>query len=97
MRSVARIMLYMVLEYFKNDDALPIYRRFREKGRMMPEGLSYVASWIDEDMRRCFQVMETDDENLLKEWIAKWDDIVDFEYLRVITSAEMVEKITPKL
>ena len=90
-------MLYMVLEYFKNDDPLPIYRRFREKGRMMPEGLSYVASWIDEDMRRCFQVMETDDENLLRTWIAKWDDIVDFEYLPVITSAEMVEKIAPKL
>jgi len=90
-------MLYMVLEYFKNDDALPIYRRFRDKGRMMPEGLSYVASWIDEDMRRCFQVMETDDENLLKEWIAEWEDIVDFEYFPVITSAEMVEKMAPKL
>jgi hypothetical protein len=90
-------MLYMVLEYFKNDDALPIYRRFRGKGRMMSEGLSYVASWIDEDMRRCFQVMETDDEKLLKEWIAKWDDIVDFEYFPVMTSAEMVEKIAPKL
>jgi hypothetical protein len=87
----------MVLEYFKNDDALPIYRRFREKGRMMPEGLNYLASWIDDDMRRCFQVMETDDENLLRAWIAKWDDIIDFEYLPVITSAEMVEKIAPKL
>jgi hypothetical protein len=90
-------MLYMIVEQFKNNDAVPIYKRFREKGRLEPNGLKYVSSWIAPDAGKCFQLMETDDENLLKQWIAKWSDLVDFEYFPVITSAEMVEKIATEL
>jgi len=90
-------MLFMVVEHFKNCDAAPIYRRFRDKGRLAPEGLRYVSSWIDKDFEKCFQLMETDDENLLKKWIANWSDIVDFEFFEVMTSAEAQEKIAPEL
>lgn len=89
--------LYMVLETFKNGEALPIYRRFRDQGRMMPEGLRYVSSWIDEGLTRCWQVMEADERGLLDQWIAKWDDLVDFEVLPVFTSKEVVEKMAPRL
>ena len=81
-------MLYMVIEHFKNGDALPVYRRFQVSGRLAPEGLIYVASWVDEQMRRCYQVMETEDQSLLDEWIAQWEDLVDFEVYPVVTSAQ---------
>ena len=80
-------MLYMVVEHFKNGDAAPVYRRFRERGRLAPEGLVYVSSWVDESMRRCFQLMETDDRALLDRWISNWQDLVDFEVFPVMTSA----------
>jgi hypothetical protein len=89
--------LYMVVEHFKNGDAAPIYRRFRESGRMMPEGLVYVSSWIDERLERCYQLMETHDRALLDEWMGHWSDLMDFEVHPVITSKEAVEKITPRL
>ena len=87
----------MVVEHFKNKDAAPVYRRFRERGRLAPKGLTYLSSWVDADFERCFQLMETGDENLLKEWMANWSDIVDFEYFLVVTSKEAAEKIAPKL
>lgn len=90
-------MLYMVVEHFKDGDALPVYRRFRQQGRLMPEGLIYISSWIDERFQRCFQLMETDDRNLLDQWIAHWSDIMDFEVFPVMTSKEAVEKLTPYL
>ena len=90
-------MLYMIVEHFKNQDALPVYRRFQEQGRLAPVGLNYVSSWVDERFRRCFQIMETDDRNLLDQWIGNWSDIVDFEVFPVMTSQEAVEKITPYL
>ena len=90
-------MLYMIVEHFKNQDALPVYRRFQEQGRLAPVGLNYVSSWVDERFRRCFQIMETDDRNLLDQWVANWSDIVDFEVFPVMTSQEAVEKITPYL
>jgi len=90
-------MLYMVVERFKNQDALPVYRRFRESGRLAPEGLTYVASWVDESLQRCFQLMETDDRDLLDRWIANWDDIVDFEVFPVMTSREASERLSPLL
>lgn len=80
----------MVIEHFKDRDPAPVYKRFADKGRMMPDGLNYVNSWIEVGMDRCFQVMETDDPALLQEWISKWNDLVDFEVVPVITSAEMV-------
>jgi Protein of unknown function (DUF3303) len=63
-------MLYMVIETFRNGDPVPVYRRFRDRGRMMPEGLEYRGSWVTDDLRRCFQVMECPDRRLLDEWIA---------------------------
>jgi hypothetical protein len=90
-------MLYMIIERFKNGDPVPVYRRFRDQGRMMPEGLKYVSSWITTDMSMCWQVMECDERRLLDEWIANWDDVMDFEVIPVITSPEAREKIAPKL
>jgi len=81
-------MLYMVVETFKNGDAAPVYKRFRQSGRLAPDGLTYISSWVDDRMERCFQLMETDDRALLNEWIARWQDIVDFEVYPVITSTE---------
>ena len=89
--------LYMVIEHFRNKDATPVYRRFRDKGRMAPEGLAYVSSWVDEKLERCYQVMETDDRSLLDEWIDNWRDIVEFEVHEVITSKEAAERIAPRL
>jgi len=90
-------VLYMVIERFRNGDALPVYRRFRDRGRLMPEGLRYVSSWITEDMSRCFQVMECGDRKLLDEWISHWSDLMDFEVLPVITSPEAVAAVAARL
>ena len=90
-------MLYMIVEHFKNKDAVAVYRRFRDLGRLAPDGLTYVSSWVDEKMERCFQIMETDDRALLEQWMAKWSDIVEFEVYPVITSKEAVERIRPRL
>jgi len=87
----------MVVERFKNKDAAPAYRRFRDQGRMMPEGLVYVSSWIDDSFERCYQLMETHDRRLLDEWIANWSDLVDFEVYPVITSKDAVERIASRL
>ena len=89
-------MLFMVVEHFKGG-AVPVYRRFRDHGRLAPEGLSYISSWVDTNFERCYQIMETDDRRLLDEWIARWSDIVDFEVHPVITSAEAVTAIAPRL
>jgi hypothetical protein len=82
-------MLYMVVERFK--DAPAIYRRLREKGRLMPEGLEYVSSWIDVDLKICWQLMRAEDELLFQTWIDNWKDLADFEVVRVRTSAEVRE------
>jgi hypothetical protein len=89
--------LYMVIENFKNGDAVPVYRRFRDHGRLAPPGLSYVSSWVDDNLNRCYQLMETEDRALLDQWIANWSDIVDFEVHPVISSREAAEKIDPRL
>jgi hypothetical protein len=95
MRDERLRRLYMVVERFK--DAPAVYRRFRERGRMAPEGLRYVSSWVDEKIECCFQVMETDDRRLLDQWMANWSDLTDFEVYPVMTSAEAAEKIAPRL
>lgn len=81
-------MLYMIIEHFRNGDPAPVYKRFREKGRLAPDGLRYVSSWVTTNYAECYQVMDTDDERLIHEWIANWSDIVDFEIIPVVTSAE---------
>ncbi len=89
-------MLYMIIEDFKGDPA-PAYRRFRDHGRLAPEGLRYVNSWVTPDLQRCFQVMECADPELLWQWIDRWKDLVDFEVVPVITSAEAAAAIAPRL
>jgi hypothetical protein len=89
-------MLFMVIERFKNGDAVPVYRRFRDRGRMTPAGVTYISSWVDATLTCCYQVMETDNRALLDEWIAQWKDLVDFEVHAIITSSEAVERINTK-
>jgi hypothetical protein len=87
----------MVIETFRDGDARPVYRRFRDQGRLAPEGLRYVSSWVTSDLMRCYQVMECEDAALLQEWMAQWRDLVDFEVLPVVTSAEAAASVSPRL
>jgi len=90
-------MTYMIIEHFHHGDPVPVYRRFRERGRMLPDGLAYVSSWVTTDMSRCYQLMECEDRCLLDEWITRWSDVADMEVIPVITSAQAVERIAPRL
>ncbi len=90
-------MLYMIVEHFRDRDPIPVYRRFRDHGRLAPDGLQYVSSWVDETLGRCFQLMETDDRKLLDEWMAKWADLAEFEVYPVITSREAADRVAPLL
>lgn len=90
-------MLYMIIEHFRPGRAPEVYRRFRDRGRMAPEGLRYVSSWVDLGFGRCFQVMEAESEDLLREWTVNWDDLIEFEIVPVRTSAEAAAAIAPQL
>jgi len=90
-------LLYMIIEHFKNQDPAPVYRRFRERGRLAPEGLQYVSSWVDEKLERCFQLMETEQPEDLDEWLANWNDLVEFEVYPVISSTEAAERVSSRL
>ena len=90
-------MLFMVIERFKNRDAAAIYRRFQERGRMMPDGLTYVGSWIEANFDRCFQLMECDDARLFQQWVAEWQDLMECEIVPVVPSQETKEAISPML
>ena len=90
-------MLYMIVESFKSGDPVPVYRRFRDNGRLAPEALTYVKSWVTSDMTTCYQLMECEHRDVLEQWIARWRDLVDFEVIPVITSAEAVERVAPRL
>lgn len=84
-------MLYMIIETFHSGRVRDVYRRFEEKGRQLPDGVRFVASWIDADLTRCFQVMECDARELLDLWMSRWEDLVDFEVIPVVTSEEAQE------
>jgi len=90
-------MLYMVIERFKPGAAVELYRRAKERGRLLPEGLEYVASWVDLNFNTCFQLMRTEDETLFGPWCRQWQDLADFEIVPVRTSAEAFEVIGPSL
>src|SRR3989442_15987770 len=77
-------MLFMVIETFRNQDGKAVYRRFRDKGRQMPDGLAFVGSWVQADMGRCFQLMECDDVSLLQRWVVAWSDLIEFEIVPVV-------------
>jgi len=83
----------MVIERFHPGKVKELYKRFDEKGRMMPKGVHYLNSWINEDVSICYQVMESESEEDLQEWISHWNDLADFEVIPVITSAQAKEKV----
>ena len=87
-------MLFMIIEHFRNG-AAPVYERFRAKGRLAPDGLIYIGSWVTPDLEHCYQVMQCDDRSLLDTWLAAWTDLVDFEIHPVISSAEAAATVTP--
>jgi len=95
-RSSEAGVLYMIIETFRDGDAAPVYQRFRERGRLAPDGVRYVSSWVTADMRRCFQVMECDDRALIDVWIAAWNDLVEFEVIPVVTSADADAATAPR-
>ena len=84
-------MLFMVIEKFKEGNAQAIYRRSRERGRMLPKGLRYIDSWVEANLGRCFQLMECDDARLFQEWVSRWDDLIEFEIVPVVPSKETAE------
>jgi hypothetical protein len=90
-------MQFMIIEKFRDGDPVPVYRRFRERGRLAPDGLRYVGSWVAQDLTCCYQVMECDDQRLLDEWMANWADIVDFEVIPAMSSADALRAVEPRL
>ena len=86
-------MLFMVIERFKKGQAEAVYKRFKERGRMLPEGLKYIESWTEENFDRCFQLMQCDEPRLFDEWISHWQDLVDFEIIAVMSSKEAADSI----
>lgn len=90
-------MHFVIVERFRGGDPVPVYRRFRDRGRLAPDGLRYVNSWVSTDLTTCYQVMECEDRALLDEWLAHWSDIVEFEVIPAITSAEAAAVVAPRL
>jgi len=88
MSDIAQPQLYMIIENFKNRDPTPVYQRFRDRGRLAPEGLRYLSSWVTDDLSRCYQIMECADPHLLEQWTAAWNDLVEFEVIPVMTSEQ---------
>jgi len=89
--------LYMIIEHFKDGDPGPVYRRFREQGRLAPEGLKYVSSWVAADLTACYQLMQTADHKLLDQWMQNWSDVVDFEVHAVMTSDDAAKRVASGL
>ena len=90
-------MQFMVIETFRNQDAKAVYRRFKEKGRMMPDGLKFVSSYVSADLGRCFQLMECEDVALLQRWIAEWSDLMAFEVVPVVPGKETAAALDGQL
>jgi Protein of unknown function (DUF3303) len=90
-------MLFMVIETFRNQDAKSIYRRLRDKGRMMPDGLTFVSSFVAADLGRCFQLMECTDVALLQRWAAEWSDLMEFEIVPVVAGKDTAAALADRL
>ena len=85
-------MEFMVIERFRGG-ARPIYERFERDGRRMPEGVTFVSSWVTADLTRCFQLMECDDVTLLQAWVAEWEDLADFEIVPVVAGSRVGDAV----
>jgi len=90
-------MLFMVIEKFRNQDAKSVYRRFHKQGRLTPDGVTFVNSWVTADLDRCFQLMECDDIALLQKWVAAWSDLVEFEIVPVVAGKETAAALADQL
>lgn len=90
-------MLYMIVERFGGGDPVPVYRRFRDRGRLTPPGLEYLGSWVTEDLRRCYQLMACEDRTLLDQWMAGWSDLIEFEVIPVLTSTQAIAAVADRL
>jgi hypothetical protein len=91
-------MLFMIIERFRDNDMVPVYRHLREHGRVLPEGLEYIDSWIEPNFARCFQLMRCDDARLLQEWALQWRGLgMTFEIVPVIPSKDTREVVAPYL
>jgi hypothetical protein len=86
-------MLFMIIERYHSGDPIPVYTRFRAQGRLAQEGLTYLSSWVSEDMTKCYQLMEAERRDVLDEWIRNWKDLVDFEVVPIVTSAEACKRV----
>lgn len=89
-------MLFMVIENFRAQDAKSVYRRYAERGRLMPDGITYLSSWVQADLSRCFQIVECEDVTLLQRWVAAWQDLVEFEIVPVVTGQETAAALDPR-
>ena len=92
-------MLFMLIEHFPNNDPIPVYQHLRDKGRGMPDGLTYVGSWVEPNFHRCFQLMECDDARLIQEWALHWRGLGTFEIVPVVPgkeTGELVERHLPR-
>jgi hypothetical protein len=87
----------MVIERFRDGNALPVYTRFQKEGRLAPDGLRYVESWVTVDLQRCYQLMDCEEEQVLLEWMQRWEDLVEFEYFAVMTSGEARERVAVRM
>ncbi|MFC4113220.1 DUF3303 domain-containing protein [Nonomuraea zeae] len=88
----------MVIERFRDDDMIPVYERLRDSGRMLPEGLTYLGSWVEPNFSRCFQLMECDDLRLLQQWTLGWRGCgVTFEIVPVVGGQETRDVVAPFL
>ena len=90
-------MLFMIVERFRNGDPVPVYRRFRDRGRQLPPGVEYIGSWVGSNLTVCYQIIEAPGRALLDDWMAHWSDLVDFEVIPVVTSAEAADLVRPRL
>ena len=90
-------MLFMVIERFRDQNALAVYREFRAKGRQMPDGLTFVGSWVTADVTRCFQLMECDDVTLLQRWVAEWSDLMECEIVPVVAGKDTAAALAASL
>ena len=91
-------MLFMVIEHFKNNDMVPVYRQLRDGSRLLPDGLKYIDSWVEPNFSRCFQLMECDDLRLFQQWVLEWQGFgVNIEVIPVVSSAETQAVVVPYL
>ena len=90
-------MLFMVIEKFRNQDARSVYRRFHAEGRLMPEGVTFIESWVSADLGRCFQVMQCEDVALLQRWVSAWSDLVEFEIVPVSSGRDTASALSEEL